>query len=273
MLKGHVISDAFESSELAPPGWPATFFGLQAVEHTQRSLRILFALLYDAELSWYHVATSYEQTDTLEALRYLITAGAYAEYFQCLDHITAAVTAIVRSDESFVQLIPNALLPCLLFTQKFSLYEEFYDCTRHIVAQAFYNEGLVTGPFSWNEAADWLDVNPADLEAFYRPQFLYQQAKRSRLKSALYSLQIESIERREIRNDNSQHALFSWIVTKVQDWWGERKAEEKAYFLARAIWGQWLAAHDGSAFAVKQGFDPEASRFRYVFFFLSNLFP
>lgn len=232
------------------------------VEHTQRSLRILFALLYGAELTWEHLATA-DSSSTLEKLRYLITAGAYAEYLGCLDHITAPVTAIIRSNLSFAYLIPENPQACLLFTKKFSLEAEFYDCTRHIVAQAFHNEGRLLA-VRWETAAEWLDVDEDELKRFYKPQFWHQQMRRSRLKSSLYSLQIESISREEIDKDQTPHALFDWLVYKVNAWRGEEKAEEKAFFLARAIWGQWLAAHDGSAYAVTEGYTMEAAQYRYA---------
>lgn len=112
------------------------------VEHTQRSLRILFALLYGAELTWEHLATA-DSSSTLEKLRYLITAGAYAEYLGCLDHITAPVTAIIRSNLSFAYLIPENPQACLLFTKKFSRSVEstFWLRWKHLA-----KAGAVTSP-------------------------------------------------------------------------------------------------------------------------------
>ncbi|KAM0690047.1 hypothetical protein Q7P36_008814 [Cladosporium allicinum] len=156
----------FQHSDRTTSGWPDLERSQQsqpvgnAMEDTIRAPRILFALFYGAQLNTSQIVGASEVSPAgiyhiEEVVDLVSTVCAYAEYFECRDHIKTSIVRAMQSAPGYWIAVADDPKRHIVLAIRLQLHEVYWDALRHMVAQAWYiDSGTVV---DWADVADTMD--------------------------------------------------------------------------------------------------------------------
>ncbi|KAM0721387.1 hypothetical protein Q7P37_002311 [Cladosporium fusiforme] len=232
----------FHVSDMAEPGWSDSWPECPSLEWTVVVLRVLFALIYGAEVTaemlpgWGHEMT---WTDINHAGLHLLSAvGAYARYYQCLDSIKPGILRIIQSAPQYLEAMACCPDVHVILAKKLELEDIYFDALRHVAAQAYACENRSN---AWWFIADEWKISTADARDFFTRELAPLQGKASLLKTRLWQLHLShtSIPDYRFGTARSTFGDIQRVVYPLND--QDRPANgvnDAAEFLARSMFAQ-----------------------------------
>lgn len=265
----------FEISSLAAPGWAQLpcedeqYFGRKqtCVESAADAIRILVALLYGASLTFATVAfekcrrfssTSLPPHAVDGGYYDIMTVGAYAEYFGCIDIIGPMLIKMILDIPSLWAAIMQSPVKWFRLALKLRSADLFYDAYRHMIARTYwhetrllhkYNERLAPSDFLWgHDDFSWADVSEVtgftetELRQAYNKPMGDVDSKMEELQKDLIRLQLVPAPAFFHRRYTTFISILDALRLR-----SERpgrsagsKANGRSEYLARSIYGSWV---------------------------------
>jgi hypothetical protein len=232
------------------PGWPnVSVYRIYVLGVSQMALRILFALLYNADLSPEQCTPRSEAYGyTVSLLDMCVVVCSYAEFLGNLDLIGPRMFAVLKSSPGFWKMVADTPATFLQLAEKLGNEELYQESVRHMVAEAYlYN--------NWTQVVELGKISEKQVHRFYKPQFEDLNQKLKQLRKSLHRLQLEVVKLPEY-NQRFRMAVTRWadaIKFKKVDRWSPLAHTIVGDFMVCELYGEKVTASEDGAEARKAG--------------------
>lgn len=166
----------FQHSTRSEPGWPdieETVRGTgNVLGDTIHALRILFALFYGAQLDASQVAGKKVSRAGIYHMGTVVhivsTICAYAEYFECGEHVKQGVVRAMQSAPGYWIAVADDPKRHVMLAIPLQLHDVYWDVLRHLVAQAWDKTSSFV--VDWSDVAEAMGKTEEEVRSFFEPQ-------------------------------------------------------------------------------------------------------
>ena len=237
----------FQHSDWTTSGWPDLEQNQQSrrmrstLGDTMQALRILFALFYGAHLNASQITGQREVSPAGiyhmdEVVDLVSTVCAYAEYFECGEHVKQGVVRAMQSAPGYWIAVADDPKRHLELAVRLQLHEVYWDSLRHMVAQAWYvDSGTVV---DWSDVADAMGKTEDEVRSFFEPQMEDLPNLVGRLNRDLMRLCLEPVKAWSGGWYTAWATFANALQFKRSDRSHSTKANEAAGLVARGLWSQ-----------------------------------
>lgn len=234
----------FQHSDWTQPGWPdlrKSHQTINALVDTVRALRILFALFYGAKLSSNQVVGMEEVSlsgihNIGEVVDLVSTVCAYAEYFECGEHIKAGMIRAMQSAPGYWVAVADDPKRHVALAIRLQLREVYWDALRHLVAPTWNDSP--SSDVDWSDVAEAMGKYETEVHSLFQPQMEELPGLVAQLNQDLLKLSLEPVRACYGGWYTAFTTFWNALQFKKPDRSQATKANEAAALVARGLWSQ-----------------------------------